>query len=171
MQVDSVWTSPWWKRTAGQASWHLELGCSISRCGGEELSRRIGKREAGDAGTQYKMRLGTLVEEGHLDVEHVQEYKRETHLLYDIPQLQSVFEQLGERWREERQCVALVTGGGSCNRFFVELVQEMAKREGLDLWPLAASDVNDIIEMIDGFSAASAAAEVDGFPARARIVD
>ena len=126
-------------------------GRSLSSCGGEELSARIGERKTGLEGTQYKAKLSLLaVELGQSKGDpRLEEYEAETRRLYDVSDLQGVFEWLGEHWKNDCQCVALMTGGASCNPYFQSLILRMAANVGLDMWPLDAANIVDIIEELE----------------------
>ena len=123
-----------------------ELGQSLTNCGGEALSSRIGRRRVGKEGTRYKSHLGAVANAplSKSDPKQ-QEYCAQTQALYE-PGLGPVFETLGTRWRDNRRCVAVLTGGGSKNPYFVKLIEDMARLRDLDMWPVDADSLDEIVD-------------------------
>ena len=121
-----------------------ELGHSLGECGGEALSCRIGRKRVGKEGTRYKAQLGLLADASHSDPKQ-REYREQTQALYGVG-LNPIFEQLGKRWQAKRRCIALLTGGGSKNPYFVEMITEMAKSRKLEMWPVDASTLDAIVD-------------------------
>ena len=108
-----------------------ELSHSFDGCGGEELSRRIGRGQTGPQGTRHKAQLGLRWQDAPNPRDPQQrEYIAATRDLYE-PELGSLLRDLGARWRRSRASVVLLTGGGSRNPHLRDLVGELTVAEGL----------------------------------------
>ena len=108
-----------------------ELSRSMDSCGGEELSRCIGRQEDGDKGTRYKAGLGRLWHDARdPNDKRQQEYINATRCLYE-PDLRSLVAALYGRWQRSGPCIVILTGGGSRNPHLGEMIEALFSRNNL----------------------------------------
>ena len=108
-----------------------EISHSFDSCGGEDLSRRIGRGQSGPRGTRHKAQLALRWRDTENPADPQQrEYIDATRALYE-PDLRPLFDTLGARWKRPSACVVLLTGGGSRNPHLRDLVGELAAEAGL----------------------------------------
>ncbi len=120
-------------------------------CGGEEVSLRIGRKVAGNAGTAYKQMLGLRRSKASAR-KKLDEYESATRAVYEKTLRDQVFGKLGTRWRG-RACVVALTGGGGANPFLreliEELVKELVKEKKLDAQCFQADDLAGYIQRLE----------------------
>ena len=76
-----------------------DVSGSFDNCGGEELSRRIGRGKAGNAGTRTKAQLGLMWREAPDSRDRAQrEYIEATRSVYEA-ELRTLVTVLGKRWK------------------------------------------------------------------------
>lgn len=122
-----------------------ELSRSHGDCGGEALSRRIGRNKDGHPGTRLKAQLGIRWrDDPNPDDPQQHEYLEQTRELYS-PAVGALAAVLGGRWRGTKECVVLLTGGGSRNPHLRQLVGGLVADVGLDAWVVDGQDLEDSI--------------------------
>jgi hypothetical protein len=125
---------------------------SDTSCGGEAISARIGRKEAGPRGTRYKATLGLRWHDSHdLSDPAQREYHDATRTLHERP-LEPLFTSLGRRWTNAPHCCVVLTGGGARNPHLAGQVVELAGAVGLDVAVVDAPVVRDLIQQARGFS-------------------
>lgn len=108
-----------------------DLSHSFDGCGGEELSRRLGRGQTGPRGTRHKAQLALRWRDAPNPRDPQQsEYIDTTRALYE-PELGPLLCEIGSRWKRSRASVVLLTGGGSRNPHLRDLVGELAAEAGL----------------------------------------
>jgi hypothetical protein len=129
-----------------------ELSHSFDGCGGEELSRQIGRNQTGPRGTRHKAQLALRWRDAPNPRDRQQrEYIDTTRSLYG-PELTPLLRELGTRWSRARASVVLLTGGGSRNPHLRDLVGELAAEAGLHPTVADAPYIQEMLRQARSFA-------------------
>jgi hypothetical protein len=150
----------------------LVPACSKSdaHIGGEAITRALGRRIgtpaiSSEQGTNEKARLGALWADKHnspslswderfgLFGGRSQRAYREVTRELCAPPIHALAEELGQRWAQggSRQCTVLLTGGGSRNPHFEELIGEQFAASGLEPLVMDARGLQELLDEARAF--------------------